>query len=274
MVAPVRLEDVMQANHLRTLEGLHTCEPAKVLSYNAAKQTADVQPVNKRRYTDADTGEVFYETRPAVPSVPIGWLMAGGFGLCLPLEAGDHVWLIYAQESISEWREADQDSEPTDAGRLTDSHPFAIPAAFPVGKEFAQTTKPGAFFGHKNGNGLHVQSSTAELKVNATVLELTSAAAGLKSAMVELGNAPSTGVATQLTLAPFFAALTAYTAAEITAWAALAAFAAQPSVAAISAGTATPLATAAGAMAAVLGGLAGVCSAGPANFCTTVKAGP
>lgn len=248
----------MEANRLRTIEGLHTCEPAKVLSYDAAKQTVDVQPVNKRRFTDADTGETFYEQKPAIPAVPVGWPMAGGFGMCMPLEAGDHVWLIYAQESISEWREADQVSEPTDAGRLTDSHPFAIPAAFPVGKEFAQTTKAGAFLGHKNGTGLHIESAAAELK----------------AAAVNLGNAPRKGVATEQTMQTFLAALNAYITAEVAAWATVATFGGTPTVAAISSGTAAPMAAAAGAVAAPGGTLVGASAPGPTNFSTSVKASP
>ena len=272
MVAPVRLEDVLEAQHLRTLDGLHTCEPAKVLSYNAAKQTVDAQPVNKRRYTDSDTGEVFYEDRPAVPAVPVGWPMAGGYGFCLPLVAGDHVWLIYAQESISEWREADQTSEPTDAGRLTDSHPFAVPCANPVGKEFAQATKPGAYLGHNNGNGLHVESAKAELKVAGTVLELTASAAKLKGALTELGTAPSTGVITQQTFAPFMAALSAYIGTLTTQAAAIAVFANDP-LATMAPPTKAGLL--AGTSAVTSGGIAMTAAANsPANYCVTVKAGP
>jgi Phage protein Gp138 N-terminal domain len=272
MVAPLHLEDVLEANRALTIEGLHTCEPARVLSYNAAKQTIDAQPVNKRRYTDADTGQDFFEEKPAIPSVPVGWPMAGGYGLCMPLEAGDHVWLIYAQDSISEWREANQTSEPTDAGRLTDSHPFAIPSAFAVGKEFAQTTKAGSYFGHKSGNGLHVQSTEAELKVGPSTLTITSSGADLIAAAVKLGAAAQTGVVTMTNLTPFMTALSTFVGLLVAQTGALTVFANDP-LATMLPPTKVALLAAHGAVTA--GGPALIAAASaPTNYSSTVKASP
>lgn len=188
MAAPIALEDVITGAMESLLDGLHTCEIGKVLSFDAGTGTADVQPVNKRRFQDADTGEWVFEDRPAYPNVPILLPQAGAFGLSLPVSSGDHVLLVFAQTSISEWREAEQTSEPTDAGRLTDGHPVAFLGAFAKGKAFAQASAAGAFLGHSSGNGVDVGATSVGL------------------------GAPAgrTGVATAASTAALFTALNAY----------------------------------------------------------------
>lgn len=252
MAAPVALEDVITGAMESLLDGLHTCEIGKVLSFDSSTCTADVQPVNKRRFQDADTGEWSFEDRPAYPNVPVFLPQAGGFGMSLPVSSGDHVLLVYAQTSISEWREAEQTSEPTDAGRLTDGHPVAFLGAFARGKAFARASAAGAFLGHESGTGVNVSASDVGL------------------------GAPAgrTGVATAQSTATFFAALNAFASAAAAFATACAAHGNDPTLGA-SAVTGIAMATAATAMGTAAGALvpASVPSL-PANFSSTVKASP
>lgn len=252
MAAPIALEDVITGAMESLVDGLHTCEIGKVLSFDAGTCTADVQPVNKRRFQDADTGEWVFEDRPAYPKVPILLPQAGGFGLSLPVSSGDHVLLVFAQTSISEWREAEQTSEPTDAGRLTDGHPVAFLGAFSKNKAFGQASAPGAFLGHESGTGVDVSETDVGL--------------GL--------SAGRDGVATATSTAAFFTALNAFATSAAAFATACAAHGNDPTLGA-SLVTGMAMATAAAAMGTAAGALvpASVPSL-PANFSSTVKASP
>jgi len=252
MDAVISISDVVLAAMDSLRDGLHTCEIGKVLSFDAGECTADVQPVNKRRFQDADTGEWIFEDRPAYPRVPVFLPQAGGFGLSLPVSSGDFVLLVFAQTSISEWRESEQVSEPTDAGRLTDGHPVAFLGAFAKGAAFAQANASGAFLGHESGNGVDV--SSADVGIGAP--------------------AGRDGVATATSTAAFFTALNAYATAAAAFATAAAAHGNDPLL-----GGAAPtgIAMASAATAAATAATALVALAIPmlaSNFSQTVKASP
>lgn len=253
MPANIRLEDVLSALAANIVAGIHTVAIGRVLSYDDVASLADVQPVTKRRFEDADTGAVTYEERPAIPMVPVCWPQGGGFGMSLPLAAGDHVILLFAQESVSSWRENGQAEEPIDAGRLTDSHPIALPGAFSKGNAFPGTGASGAFLGHgATGTGVDVTASSVGV--------------GLSAAR--------TGVATAQTTAAFFTTLNAFATAAAAFATACAAHGNDPLLGA-ALPTGVTMATAATAMGTAASALIPTSVPSlPANFSSSVKASP
>ena len=77
---------------------VHTGMPGKVISYEAAKKRAVVQPSLRTRYTDGTL-----EEKPPILNVPVCWLSAGGMLIHAPLEAGDPVWLMFSERGLTAW---------------------------------------------------------------------------------------------------------------------------------------------------------------------------
>ncbi len=86
----------------RALARARVCLPGKVISYDAALQAVDVQPVIRDLFEDEE-GAAQYETLPVIPRVPVVFLGGGGFRVTVPIRAGDHVTLIFADRSIDSW---------------------------------------------------------------------------------------------------------------------------------------------------------------------------
>jgi hypothetical protein len=107
--------------------------PGRVKTYYAATQTADVVPVVQRPIGMED-GSYELEELPVIPNVLIGWPSGAGYSLVFPLEPGDHVWLIFNEVAIAQWRESGVVSEPGDLSRHDLSYPWAYPGARPVSK--------------------------------------------------------------------------------------------------------------------------------------------
>lgn len=122
-----------EAELLRTviesrLADVHTSIPGRVVSYDGATQTADIEIVILRA-EQAESGATVHETYPIVPNVPVGWPSGGGYSLQFPLEAGDGVWLVFSESAIAQWRETGDISPPGDLDRFDISYPIALPCA-------------------------------------------------------------------------------------------------------------------------------------------------
>lgn len=87
---------------------LHVALPGVVRSYDAATQTADIEPgvQRVRSAADEEQDEDTAEALPVLPSVPVAWPRAGGHFLHWPLAAGDTVLLVFSESDLSAWRES------------------------------------------------------------------------------------------------------------------------------------------------------------------------
>ncbi len=90
---------------------LHTCFPAKVLAYDVAAQTVDVEPQIMRELQD-DEGHLEHEKLPVIYDVPIQWYRGGGCYIGVPLKVGDFVEIQCAEQSLLVWRDKGDVSEP------------------------------------------------------------------------------------------------------------------------------------------------------------------
>jgi hypothetical protein len=124
------LSQILDAAFDARLLDLHTALPGKVKIYNPATQTADVQPTVMRAVLKRD-GDRDLEELPVIPNVPVGWPRGGGYSLQFPLLPGDHVWLIFSEAAIAQWRESGSLSEPGDLRRHDLSYPIALPCVAP-----------------------------------------------------------------------------------------------------------------------------------------------
>lgn len=104
------LEEVITEAIQTALKDTHTAMPAKIVSFNASSQTADVQPVLNIKFKDGDS-----EPRAVIPGIRVGFQRVGGFCITFPLQAGDEGILIVSERSIAKWRTDGKISAPDDA---------------------------------------------------------------------------------------------------------------------------------------------------------------
>jgi hypothetical protein len=150
------LAEIFDAHRQAILEELHICIPGRVKSYDATKQVADVIPCVRGTIANAE-GETLHEELPVIPNVPVSWPSGGGYYLHLPLAAGDHVWLVFNEASIAQWRATGEVSEPGDLRRGSLSYPFALPGAKPDADAFSDAPADGeAVFGVPGGGVFRV----------------------------------------------------------------------------------------------------------------------
>lgn len=88
------------------LRDLHTSIPGVIVSFNAAKQTAVVQPALKTIFVIKDPGQnavVSPLNLPVCVDVPVEFPGGGGFFLTFPVAAGDECTLKFSERAIDFW---------------------------------------------------------------------------------------------------------------------------------------------------------------------------
>lgn len=121
---------------------LHTMIVAKIVSYDASKQAAVVQPVVNGAAPNVD-GSTTSETLPSIPNVPVRWERAGGYYDHKPLTAGDHGMLIFSESAFATWRTNGEVSDPGDLTRHGMSYAYFVPGAWPDAKALTDAPSSG-----------------------------------------------------------------------------------------------------------------------------------
>lgn len=142
---------------------IHTALPAKVISYDAAKQTVDVQPMVKDVYHSVD-GALLTRSFPVLPSVPVAFIRGGGYFLSVPLAAGDTGMLIFSELPIDRWRSTGQEAHPVNARRHGVGNAVFYPGVKPRAAALTDTgVSDHMVLGKEGGAQVHVESATVKL---------------------------------------------------------------------------------------------------------------
>lgn len=104
------------------LRQANTCMPGRIVSYDAATQTADIQPLLKMRQPDGRE-----EAMPVLSGVPVVMPRGGGGAITWPLGSGDGVMLSFSQRSLDEWKSSGGEQTPDDPRMLDMSDAIATP---------------------------------------------------------------------------------------------------------------------------------------------------
>ena len=81
----------------------HFCAPAVVVSYNAATQSATVQPTLMRKYNSPTGADLPAVLLPQISNVPVVFPATATAWLRLPIAAGDLVMLHFSDRSLDAW---------------------------------------------------------------------------------------------------------------------------------------------------------------------------
>lgn len=168
------------------LMDLHTALPGRVQSYDAATQTADIEPMIKRGVpTGGEEDEVALETLPVLPSVPVLFPSGGQCFVTFPLAVGDPVLLVFCERDTSQFRGTGAVSDPGVPTMHGLSGAVAIPCAFgPRSAAMSGVSTTDLVLGRKNGQAnITVKSGTTEVGGSSDSAALASRVAALETAI-------------------------------------------------------------------------------------------
>lgn len=147
---------------------VHTAFPARVegVSRDAIGWRVDVKPQYYRFLAKRGGGEV-REELPVIPDVPVLWPAAGGWGIAMPIEVGDHVLVVASEHAIGQWRARGTLCDPQLRERHGLSGCIAIPGAGTAVRAFADGVSAAAQAGIVIGKdgGIQIAISSTEIKL-------------------------------------------------------------------------------------------------------------
>lgn len=211
------LEDAVYEMIIGEIAKIRTMTPAKVVTYDATTQRAQVQPILRGRYVDEDSLEIKTVQPPILANVPVWWPGSAKGALYAPLEVGDDVMLLVSDRALAEWKQSDNDDlTPQDMRRFDLQDAVALPGTKHVnaaltGKTFfGENSALGARFVLEPGkvalgaNGIEVIDQTLDV-LNEYLNTITSLFAVTSAIAVAAASSPTTPV-TNGTLQGFWVA--------------------------------------------------------------------
>lgn len=145
---------------------MYHCYPGAVVSYDAAQETATIQPMTNDVRFDIDTGARISEPWQEMQGVPVAWPRFGGFVIKGSLAQFDPVILMAFDLDPSPWRAAGRTLKPVDPGdtrRHGGGYWFAFPTNLLLGHPGASSTTGKLTIGDEAGqplitiDGSHIQ---------------------------------------------------------------------------------------------------------------------
>lgn len=149
--------DILNVAFENMLGDFRVAMPGIIKTYDATKQTAEIQLMVKRVLED-ETGERVEESFPVLPDVPIVFPRGGGFGVTLPLAAGNNVIVVFCDLSIDQWRAKNKETAPDDLRMHGLGGAIAIPGLYATGQEFASTHATHMVLGKDDGAKIYVKT--------------------------------------------------------------------------------------------------------------------
>lgn len=110
----------------RSKEELNTCIPGVIKAYDARTKRAKVLPAIKQKMIK-ENEENTYIDHPILVDIPIIFPSAGGYTITMPIQSGDSVLLVFSQRGIANFKQAFNETIPTDQSLLSIYDAIAIP---------------------------------------------------------------------------------------------------------------------------------------------------
>lgn len=129
---------------------VHTALPGKIVTYDAATQTAEIQLQIKRQLRNEDD-VVVSEEMPLLPNVPIAFPRSTTFFVSFPLAADDFVMVIFQESSIDAWRSQGSLIPAGDTRRHTLTGAVALPCLYPNTAPLAEASEDFMIVGQDGG---------------------------------------------------------------------------------------------------------------------------
>lgn len=156
------LTSLLQSAMDARLQSVQVAFPARVQTYDAAKQAADVLPLTRGLIEDADGAQRF-EDLPLLQRVPVLFPRSGNFALTFPIAEGDTLLVVCTTRDFSQWRRTGSVSNPEDVRAHSIANAVAIPGFYSAPNALPATSEDSIMLGHATGKQIHVQQNTVNL---------------------------------------------------------------------------------------------------------------
>ena len=169
---------------------MHVSIPARVLKYDAAKQSVDVQPAVKDSVYEED-GSRSAISIPIITAVPVLFPGGGAFRITFPIAVGDFVLLVFSDRSLDLWlKDGGGDVDPVDPRRHALSDAVAIPTIRPFSDPWESAPTNGVSVGADSGMAIHITSTGISLG-EASAVDAVAMAAKVQAQLSALKTAIS-----------------------------------------------------------------------------------
>ena len=189
------LSDVILAAISGALDNVYTAVPGIAQSYDAASQTADVQPAVKRSYVD-EKGDRQPERMPLIPRVPVAFQGGGGMRTTYPVKPGDTGLLVFCSASIDTWASVGGEVDPGDDRRHHPADAIFIPGlrspASPLGGASSSFMSVGS---DATNNAVEIDDGAGEVRIGKGASHKTVYGDVLHSTLTTLNTAITTAFA-------------------------------------------------------------------------------
>lgn len=118
-------EETLRAMFDDFRSGQFTSMPARVVNYDAQKQTISAQPTIKAYVLQKD-GTSKAVDYPVIPDIPVQFPGSGGQTMTFPVKAGDECLLNFCSRSQDSWQQSGGVQAPMDTGMNNLSNAFAM----------------------------------------------------------------------------------------------------------------------------------------------------
>lgn len=134
------------------LADLHTGLPARVIAFDEAKGSCQVQVLLNRVFVNEDDSSSIIAI-PPIDNVPIIYEGGAGWSITYPLAPGDIVFLAFAERSIDDWLETEpgQLVTPTQVRKHDLSDAIALPSLHTRRSPIANISTTNLRIQHDNG---------------------------------------------------------------------------------------------------------------------------
>lgn len=143
------------------LSDVNTAIIAKVEKYDAKTQQVDVSPVLSNSIKKAD-GSFVEEKMQMLCDVPVLFPRAGGFFLSFPIKVGDHVQILFNQNSLESWYCQDVASL-AHLPKFTLQGAVAIPGLAPMSQSLNEAHEANLVIGKDHGVQIHIEDGQIRL---------------------------------------------------------------------------------------------------------------
>lgn len=159
-------QEVLRAALEYAIADVHTALPGRIDVYDPETQKADIKPLIQRRVIGED-GTELVEELPVLPQVPVVFPRVAGAFITFPINAGDHVLLLFNERSIDNFIAGDGADTDPDEYRMHDlGDAVAVLGFYPDSKALAQadldTERLTAGF-TENGAKIHIGADHVEV---------------------------------------------------------------------------------------------------------------
>jgi hypothetical protein len=167
----LELEEGLSSAIGQSLKRVRTAMPAEVISFNAAQNTVDVQPLLQRSIR-GNVGNM-----PPVMNVPVVFYGGGGFVVTFKPQSGDVCELIINDRSLDAWKAKGGISDPADHRTHDPSDAVAL---------FGINDYGSAYQSIKDGIDIRTRDGLVSLNVQGALI--TATIGGTEIARIEAGK--------------------------------------------------------------------------------------